>query len=278
MPGFGERQNLFGLLNDEFRIRFGADWNPAKWQCRFDAAARAQGELSAPGGGWNQDLRSGTLVNIATGVAGAFVRSGSLVRRIKGLGQTYGQWGRFLVWNTVTRTWEWRATRDGSLPKLDHSVEVRLTEVCGGPALAKAFVALWRFKSSEEPNTDLSRLVSRVSRASSRDVEAERLLLAKVTELALQDNPIAMRFVADTGRAIGSALKCLWKSVGPSMLSSSVVLTGGVGENFGSPVDRAPEIDPLLLAAKKGAGDADGPWLRSRLGLAAELLGAVARR
>ena len=228
VPGFERKQDLFGCLNSACKTAFGGKWNPDCWRCHLDAAARALGELSAQGGAWNKgDLCSGTLLNVATGVAGAFVQGGNLVGCVDKLGETYGQWGRFLLWNTVSRTWSCRPTLDGSLPKLDSKVEVRLTEICGGPALARRFVHEWTTQSPQPADRDLVRMVEELSKRTTRDVKAERLLLMKITESAAEGNPTTQRFIQEAGQAIGSAMKCLWDSLGTPLFSSSVVLTGG---------------------------------------------------
>jgi hypothetical protein len=275
VPGFEVPKNVFALLDLAFKKELGSPLTPNEWRCYLDVAARARGELLIPEGAWaSGDSKSGFLVNIATGVAGALVRNRELVTRLPDLGETYGQWGRFLVCNRTSGVWQWRPTADGSVPYVDRKTEARLTEICGGPALAHEFSSLYA-EASGLFDPDLCQLSSDLRKAFARPVETELRLLRSITEHSRTGNEAAARFVQRAGISIGAAIRCLRLSLRLDVLDSCVVLTGGVGENFGRPSDGVPDPDLLLVAASSAFGDASTRWTRSRLGLSAELLGAV---
>jgi hypothetical protein len=281
ITGFETRRSIFALLADEFATRLGIASGHIDWRCCPDAAARARGEVLAPTDCWVRDSQfAGLVVNIATGVGGALIRSvgGALIRNgmparaLPELGETCGQWGRFLVYNRASRNWSWRPTRDGSLPELDRATEVRLTELCGGPALAKEFGRRLS-GSSARSDPELYRIACEVAASETRNVELELRLLRAITESSKAGGGTAARFVEQAGASIGAARQRLRNSLGLDGNSCRVLLTGGVGENFGRPRDSS--MPDLFLAAGGRAFGGAAQWERSAQGLPAELLGAV---
>lgn len=273
--GFERPRSIFELLGCHFRGRFGADWRPDIWTVQLDASARARGELVCQEGVLKHQS-SGTLLNIATGIAGAFTHKGVVLREIDDLGETYGQWGRFLVWRRKVENWEWRPTLDGSVPVFNPETEVRFTALCGGPALARRFATEYSKSKSSSEGSSMARLCNLLLSEPRRDVSIERQLLKNITLSAGAGDDLALEFVANTGEFIGSAIQCMSTAVGAERMGSRIVLTGGVGELLGRALVPDGGDDVLLSAAHRALGRADTEWMRSRIGLSAELVGAVA--
>src|SRR5206468_28202 len=127
--------------------------------------------------------RSGILINLATGIAGAVIFRGRVLLSHPSLGAAYGQFGRFLIFDLQTRKWDWRPTTDGSVP-VHSSREVRWTRYSAGPALARR-IADWCVEHRiefEEPSV-------RASLDYFRRGSSERHIVHEATVLRLSNTP-----------------------------------------------------------------------------------------
>ncbi len=258
IPGLGQDTNVHQMLRDAFEYRFGPEAHNILILSCLDAHARALGELSLRNGAFAEERSAldGVIINIATGVAGAIIRSGRVMRNWPGMGSTYGQLGRFALRNQCSEKWVWRPTMDGSIP-FRRPEEVRLTELCGGPALWIRY----------------SHLSGRPHPPGERDVAQERLGLRWITQEAYAQNPEALAFVRAVGSELAGAIACVLNAFQLPAQNTRVVLTGGVGEFFGAPPQKGSADDVLLAAI--GATGLPCPVVRSRAGIDAEYAGTA---
>ena len=246
----------------------------------LDVNARAQGEVRSPLGAFHPSRGdpqpSGVVLNIATGIAGAIVRNGSVFPELGPWGETYGQWGRYLLLKRTVGHWFWRPTNDGSVPEHGPD-EVRFTQRCGGPALARRF---------SDRTSDMMRagwkLSTRLARTpnmlpgehTQRDLMAERALLVQITDSAYHDrDEIAQGFLEEVGADIGGAVRCLAEALGEGVLGTKLLLTGGIGEFFGALPRSSDHRDILIDAVRRTLRIRGMEIARSALGLEAEFLG-----
>jgi hypothetical protein len=217
---------------------------------------------------------SGIVLNIATGIAGAIVSEGNVLSTFGPLGETYGQWGRYLFKNRNTGRWVWKPTEDGSIAEHDAN-DIRFTELCGGPALARRFAdqccALVRAGQQLPPDFASTPNEFPTNRVQ-RDLQAEKALLIRMTQAAYDNDDVARSFVEEVGMEIGDALRCLHDAIGEATFGSKLVLTGGIGEFFGTP-PQAGQPDILLTAIQSVLQEPDVRIVRSALGLDAEFIG-----
>lgn len=235
-----------------------------------------------PGGGFHRSdahqPENGLVLNIATGIAGAVIETAQVLDECMGLGENYGQWGRFLFMNKANGDWTWRPTSDGSVGLHDPRREVRFTELCGGPAVFKRYrekaqedrsllEELEAFVGSEKPDTIFSA-------GPHRNVELERTTLQAITKASLQNMGPARSFALEIAHQVGGALACLQDVLGQQRVGTKIVITGGVGEKFAAPQD--PETDDFFIGEiARRVGNGNVSIMRSVVGLDAELVGCV---
>ncbi len=271
-------QPIHQLLLNEFRVQFGSPLAHLKIVSCLDVNARAQGEVRVPRGAFyvaeGSPKLSGLALNIATGIAGAIVREGNVLSTFGALGETYGQWGRYLFKNRNTGAWVWKPTQDGSIPEHDVN-EIRFTELCGGPALARRFTDRCRasVRAGQQLPPDFASILNDFPIDSAqRDLQAEKALLIRVTQAAYDNDGVARSFVEEVGTEIAGALRCLLNALGEATFGKKLVLTGGIGEFLGTP-PQAGQPDILLTAIQSVFQKPDVRIVRSALGLDAEFIG-----
>jgi hypothetical protein len=222
--------------------------------------------LSETGGG-------GLLVNWATGIAGAIVIDQKAIRCHPLIGENYGQFGRFLFYNCLTRSWIWRATPDGSVSPHPHE-EVRWSVLAAGPYLVRRFAKTWFEGDGVAP--DVSESVTRAlchhaAIDASRDVAHEIAVLRWISlDAVASPEGLAARFVSEVGSETGGALAALLK-VFQSESIARVVLAGGVGENFGRADGRSEDL--FLSKVSNALEGFPVIVVRAVLGIDAEFLG-----
>ena len=109
----------------------------------FDAKCDAGGELYHPLGRLRGHFEEATVLNLATGIAAAFISRGRVLTSTNDFSKAIhpsfdagmGQLGRHLWWDHDTAKWEYHAAPGGATPKLS-GTKSRLTDRLGGPALA----------------------------------------------------------------------------------------------------------------------------------------------
>jgi len=259
LPGEAHEHNVHRAIQDSFADRLGIAAKSLRVLSRLDVNARAVGEVRLDGGGLHHKghdgQRSGIVMNVATGIAGACVRRGDAVVCWGNLGETYGQWGRYVFKDLKSGEWRWRPTADGSIAS--HSIfEIRLTEYCGGPALVR------RYNGS-----------NLIDSFHARDIAAERESLTGITRDAVSGRDRAATFVYEIGCDIGSAVKCVVASLGAADIAGTLILTGGVGELFGRPSEADQRADRFIQAVSSALGGCVAEVRRSIVGLNAELAG-----
>jgi len=255
IPQLERPQDIHTILYQRFRETFGPAVAHVRIRSRLDAVARAWGELRTHNGGFHNPEGApidGLLINIATGVAGAIVEGGAVVEVHRTLGETYGQWGRYLI--KGSSGWSWRPTADGSIPEFDRRSEVRFTDLCGGPALFKRWA-----RNGPAP----------------RDVNTEKETLIGITDEAYRHVGKCRHFVRVVGKEVGSAIACVVSAFFPEGFCERVVLTGGIGENFGRPLTPGQRLDFFLDTVSEELAGFARKVTRTRLGLDAELIGAA---
>ena len=281
LPGFEEPQDLHSMLRSRFATRFGPAAGTVPMLTLLDASARARGELLVSGGAFgprSPGKPNGLLVNIATGIAGAIVRRGEVLTELDGYGETYGLWGRYLFRDLAWSIWTWRGTEDGSVPQYEPGEEVRFTEFCGGPALARAYARIWVHHAGSADLRDPGRKpILTLARSPERDPQAEKQVLEEVTLLASRGVPLAKDFVDRAGTEIGLALRALRAKVSAEVVDETIVLGGGIGEFFGKAPRGEAAPDPFLAAAQSALGVGTPCIVRSTAGIRAELIGCVAQ-
>jgi hypothetical protein len=211
------------------------------------------------------------MLNIATGIAGAIVKEGDVLSTFCTLGETYGQWGRYLFKNKNTGKWVWKPTEDGSIPEYEDENEVRFTDLCGGPAITRRFATLAR--SGHQLPPDLASILMALPNAEQRDVKVEKELLQKITQNAYHGPGVVRGFVQEVGVDIGGALRCLLNALGEEILGQKLVLAGGIGEFWGAPPQESDRTDILLAAIQPVLKRPNVSIVRSTVGLDAELVG-----
>lgn len=230
-------------------------------------SVRARGELAIQAGAFCGWSGPGLVLNIGTGIAGAVVRRGKVLRHAYGLGETYGQFGRYLFRDLQTDSWSWRPTRDGSIPPHGNGV-IRFTEWCGGPALARRFARLAADKRL--PRIAATARDQILANLSFRQLQAEETLLRTVSLAATENaSSLAGEFIWSVGTEIGRAVRCMTSSVCEPGFQR-LVLTGGVGEKFGAAGHAARD---LLLEGIQKELLPGSTVVRSNLGLDAEYIG-----
>jgi len=275
IPGCLNMTDLRSPLSDALTS---AGWAAPRIAFGLGVSARAYGELYLPKGHFfaGNPSRSGIVLNMATGIAGAIVRNGEVVREHDAGGENYGQWGRFLFKDSQTRNWSWRPSADGRIGDHDPDREVRFTELCGGPAIFRRFVARMKEDASLQANfasalgTSLFKDVSALS--VSRDTRLEKQVLAYVNQPAARGHRAVRDFVVEIAHDTAGALLCLRETFDRDF-GDQVVLTGGVGSRFG---DGTP--DDLFLNELRSAflkAGFDTAIVRTLVGLDAELLGCA---
>jgi len=248
----------------------------ARIRSALDVVVRAFGESVTPAGAFSgSPCTPGIELNVATGIAAAIVeRSGPMMSHPV-LGETYGQWGRYLFLDPRHRLWQWIPTENGSIPEHDPSL-VRFTDRCGGPALARRFIAEWRnrFTPGEPTPSVLKEMLERFPKsAEDRDVELEKRVLSLITQRMHNGDPIATAFGLAAAREIGSALQCAIHAL--SLDVKKIVIAGGVGENFALPRHGHPD-EFLRVVRGELAGAVE--VCRSEISLDAEFLGFAGPR
>jgi len=259
LPDLANGQNVHRALIEALSARLRIDPDSLRCYSRLDVNARAIGEVRlAYGALFTEDgerPRSGLVLNVATGIAGACVRSGQVLATWGDWGETYGQWGRYAFRDSASGLWRWCPTPDGSIPAHTAS-EVRLTQYCGGPALARCYNNLCATQWPQE-----------------RDIKLERECLIRISRTAYEGDRAAAEFVTSAGRDVGAAVRCIIHGLGAGEIADELVLTGGVGEFFGRP-ERSDSGPDLYLCAI--ATELTGYVMhvhRSQAGLDAELAG-----
>jgi hypothetical protein len=276
IPGCQSPQPITDLLRAALTTVCGSGFAATPITIVLDAVARAAGETQA--GGALHDppghpTSNALLVNVATGIAGALVENGSVVLSHRELGDPYGQFGRFLLFNTNTREWRWRSTRDGSVPACFPG-EVRWTRHCAGPAIARRIARACQELGvrTEENQSVAEALRYYAGESESRIPHFETTLLTWATEESRRapKGPLGA-LLGQLAEEFGSALSVLTKEVFAGEQIRKVVLAGGVGENFGR--GEEPGEDRLIEDIRRTLGP-EGPMVcRARLGVDAELLG-----
>lgn len=274
IPGFERPQPLFEMFSEA--AGFCSHLPSPRYACALDASARAAGEITSPGGRLNSSDRSGCslLINIATGIAGSVVRDGKVVLEYPEFGETYGQWGRYLFYDLAHVRWRWRPTVDGSVPPFSADHEVRLTDRCGGPAIARMWARVLADNVSRRPcQPDAPTPEEAKDYLGARNTELERRILSCLSTCARREATDAVNEVCRIGSELGSATSCLCEHLGLHEVRT-VVFAGGVGENLAAPQEQN-EPDRLLESFSSSFNCPDTTLTRSRLGLRAELRGAV---
>ncbi len=249
---------------------------------RLDVNVRAYGEIFLPEGGFcnntNEGYNNGIVLNIATGIAGAIVKNRSVLKELKGLGENYGQWGRFLFMNKSNGRWRWRPETEGGIGPHDEATEVRLTDLLGGPAIYRNFVI--RLKNSKEFLSCFECMISSdilerlLTNDTERDIELERKCLGLITEAYLSGVDHMCAFVTELAMQTGGALACLREVLGEEMFGKKIVFTGGIGELFATP--QFPDRPDLFMEEVSGVlNDKELCLMRSKVGLDAELIGCA---
>ena len=278
VPGCETSQPVHELMLRALRDRCGCPVGHLGVTSRLDVSARAVGELRMPRGAVHAiqgHARTDTIVlNIATGIAGCIVRNGSAMSSMGGLGETYGQWGRYLLKDDKTGDWSWSPTADGSVPEHDLSSKVRFTRLCGGPALARRFAESPSMRSGVTP--ELAETAQSLLGVSGRHPGLERAVLETISRHAYANGGSTRGLVVEAGHDVGAALGCLYSSLGMDPTKQAVVLTGGIGEFFGAPPTSTGQLDLFVDAIGSALGTAPQRIVRSKSGLDAELVGAVA--
>jgi len=264
---------VHNMLLEAFRKRFGNSVNHLNIVSCLDVNARAWGEILSPSGAFyaheGSPKLSGLVLNIATGIAGAIVIDGYVLKTFGSLGETYGQWGRYIFYEESSKNWTWEATEDGSIPI--HK-GIRFTLLCGGPALAKRFYIKYSHSSINLPANLASALEAFPGVEAERNLEAEKTLLMEITKNAYSGDRITKDFVKTVGCEIGSAIKCLIDTFDGKIPTKKLLLTGGIGEFFGKPeISNVPDI--FVDAIKAAISIPDMHITRSTLGLDAEFIG-----
>lgn len=274
LPGFEHGQHLYGLLREQLRHQFGKDIDALPMASYLDACARARGEAKVSLGGFRSADApvNGALLNIATGIAGAIVSNGKAILTLPELGETYGQWGRFLLRNKNSGRWRLLTTVDGSVPSYDRDTEVRFTDWSGGPALARRLAASIVQMAKGRFSEDLLRAAGEILSAQTRPPMAERELLIAITREAGEDQQLRA-LICQAGKDIGLAMSRLRREFGTELLGTRLVLTGGIGEFFGLPDNNhGPDLLVEAVQASIGVGM---EVIRSQVGLDAELIGCA---
>jgi hypothetical protein len=282
IPGCNTPQYIYPLLREALQQRCRTKADHLKFQSGLDVSVRASGEIYLPEGAFHVSAQSsqpgGIALNLATGIAGAVVQQGRVKTRWGHLGETYGQWGRYLFMNRSTLQWHWTPTQDGSIPPYDSLAEVRFTDWCGGPALTRRFRS--RYYPPQAPAIYSTFLDVQYGRT---DPIAEKTLLIRITQSAyFKDHPdydkersIAREFIRTVGNDVGRALNCICNALGRDQLGDYIVLTGSIGERFGLPPEDVKEEDLYLSAIKATFSSAAISIQRSSVGIDAELVGLV---
>ncbi len=271
IPSCEEPQPIPLLLRSTLTIPFGPAFGAIPIRVMLDAVARAAGE-AGPSGALHTTA-NGLLVNLATGIAGGRVRQGRAWLAYPGIGENYGQFGRFLFFNTVTQEWDWRPTSDGSVPS--HSPrEVRWTHLCAGPALARRIVR-WCHETGVDARNQTPAVEEALrhyeSQSAPRDGTHEMTLLRWATAESVQCPQGSMaHFVRQVAREIGAALRVLLR-VFASEGIDTIALAGGVGEHFGRSDN--PGNDMFLNDVQLTMEQNRTRVCRARLGVDAEFLG-----
>jgi predicted NBD/HSP70 family sugar kinase len=274
IPGCTTLQPVHQLLLKQFCARFGPSAERLQIISCLDVNARARGETRMPSGAFyaaeGRLKVSGIMLNIATGIAGAIVKEGNVLSTFCTLGETYGQWGRYLFKNKNTGKWVWKPTEDGSIPEYEDENEVRFTDLCGGPALTRRFATL--APSAQQLPPDLASILNTL-KPPQRDLKVEKALLKQITQNAYRENGMVRTFVQEVGVDIGSALRCLLNALGEEIIGQKLVLAGGIGEFFGAPPQESDRTDILLAAIQSVLKKTNVSIVRTTVGLDAELVG-----
>jgi hypothetical protein len=261
LPDLAAGRDVHRAIAEVLALRFGVSFGLLRVVSRLDVNARAAGEVRLARGGLSaaesRPAPSGLVLNVATGVAGACVRAGETYVCWRELGETYGQWGRYVFKDLATGAWSWRATEDGSIASHSPS-QIRFTDYCGGPALVRRY--------SGQSVADI---------CCERDIVAERECLTLITCDAYRGSDRAAAFVRQIGRDIGAAVKCVIEGLGALDIATRLILTGGVGEFFGRPSRPVHEADVLIAAVTSELTGWVSDVRRSEAGLDAELAGVA---
>ncbi len=275
IPGGNTPQPFAALLQAAMAKSVDERFRTVPVTVRLDAIARATGEslpggslFRAPGG----PTKAGILVNLATGIAGGIVH-GSPLLSAPGIGENYGQFGRFLFFHRGSETWDWRPSADGTVASHGPD-EIRWTHLSAGPALASRF-GRWAaengVRAAGAPAEVREAFAHFAAPNALRHTVLERMLLVWITAEANRapTGPVA-EFVCRAGAEIGGALRLLL-GVFSAYPIDRVILAGGVGENFG----RADSADcgVFLDSVRETLARGDCLVARARLGVEAELLG-----
>lgn len=242
----------------------------------LDAVARAAGETQTGGALYcppDHRTSNALLINVATGVAGAIVENGRVLLSHREFGEPYGQFGRFLLFDTNTKEWKWRPTRDGSVPTC-FPQEVRLTRHCAGPALARRIArACQEFGIRGEENQSVAEALRYCAGESeSRIPRYETTLLTWATAESYRAPESQLgEFIGRLAEEFGNALRVLTREVFAEERIKKIVLAGGVGENFGG--GENPNQDKLIENIRRALGPEVPVVCRAKLGVDAELLG-----
>jgi hypothetical protein len=274
IPGCKEPQAIHEMVQAAFSSVFGMNCDSIEIVSALDVNVRSRGEVLHPQGALRHtesgQYPSGLVINIATGIAGAAVRDGRPLPSAFDLGETYGQWGRFLFYDRQNGEWIWRPTEDGSILPHDGSL-IRFTELCGGPALSRRFAELVRGAPAGLVPSCLRQLATPVlPDPSQRNITAEKEFLRAITKAAHEGVPLVSDFIVRVGKEIGGALNQLINSIGEGDWDK-IVLAGSVGENFGA--SQAGSPDMLIESIASVLPFAGLQIVRSQVGLDAEYIG-----
>ena len=256
LPGF-EAFPLKTSLGQVLHRVFG---KPVPVTLMLDAVADLLGEVRSPEGGLH-GRGDGMVLNLATGVAAGLLADGHIVTSDgdRGIAAGLGQLGRHLI-RRPDGSWEHRPTRDGSVAPHDRAGgELRMTDFLGGPALARR-----ARRELDQPGAGEA--------AAPRNILEERRLLQSLSDRARDGDAPAVRFVQQTAREIGAALR-VFLSAYPRF-GDRIVLVGGVGENLGLGSDGQPDLFVRQIDESRGAGPQQ-ETVRSRLGVTREFLAFV---
>lgn len=273
IPGFEQPRSLFDLFAET--IAEECESAHLRYTCYLDAVARAIGETVLSTGifyRWRPEENDcALLLNVATGIAGAVVTSGGVLREHAAWGETYGQWGRYLFNDRVMGNWRWQPTIDGRIVSPVPNGTTRFTALCGGPAVARrwAQIMVAEMRDIEPASRSLAR---RYLAADSRDTATEYQLLSGLTSAVHAGEPSATACVQETGRSIGGAIRCLVEHL-PLPGVRRLALAGGIGENLAVPVPGQRDILIEAIAAEMRSPDIE--VVRCQNGLRSELRGVV---
>ncbi|MBU0503939.1 MAG: ROK family protein, partial [Candidatus Omnitrophica bacterium] len=186
------------------------------------------------------DRSDGMLINIGTGIGGAVLRGGRVLRILpynyKGKqGEIICglQLGRFMIFNAEGKV-DFRPTKDGDFA-LVRKGETRATDILGGPASARRAVEKQVLTLSDDAKLDI------LGKRDNIIVRQEEYILDRINRLSSMGDAKAVHFIRENGLYIGELLNVSVEALGRPEI---VVLGGWIGEHFGK-----GEIDDPLISS-----------------------------